>query len=68
MKAGILLNKNGCWIGAHYSPYNKRWCINVLPCVTLWITKKGGNVPDKCKIYGKSTSEQSVVSSNARTA
>lgn len=47
MKAGVLLNPNGLWIGAHYSPYNKRWCINLIPCVTIWVAFKGGNTPDK---------------------
>lgn len=45
MRAGILFRIGSLWIGAHYSPHNRRWCINVLPCVTLWITLKGGNTP-----------------------
>mgnify|MGYP003662734558 CR=1 FL=1 len=50
MKTGVTVNRNGLWIGAHYSPYNRRWCINILPCITWWIVKKGGNVPDRCKL------------------
>lgn len=42
---GWLRNKHSTWIGVHYSPHNKRWCINLIPCVTLWITKPGGNAP-----------------------
>jgi hypothetical protein len=29
---GLIFNKGALWIGAHYSPFNRRWCINVLPC------------------------------------
>lgn len=42
-KWGWLRNKHSTWIGVHYSPNNKRWCINLIPCFTLWITKPGGN-------------------------
>lgn len=42
---GLLIRKESCWVGVHYSPYNKRWCINVLPFVTVWVCKPGGNVP-----------------------
>jgi hypothetical protein len=35
------------WIGAHYSTYNKRWCINILPMCTLAIIKPGGIIPTK---------------------
>lgn len=42
---GYLFNKHSTWIGVHYSPHNKRWCINLIPCFTFWITKPGGNTP-----------------------
>lgn len=44
-KAGLLFRKESLWVGVHYSTYNKRWCINLVPCVTLWITRPGGNTP-----------------------
>lgn len=47
---GILFNPCAFWVGAHYSPHNKRWCINLLPCVTLWIVKPFGNVPLRGKL------------------
>ncbi len=50
MKAGLLFNKSAAWLGVHYSPYNKRWCINLLPFVTIWITKCDGKVPEKAKL------------------
>jgi hypothetical protein len=48
---GVLFQPLALWIGAHYSGFSRRWCINVLPCVTLWICRDGGKVPDKaCKM------------------
>jgi hypothetical protein len=46
MSCGLIINKNALWIGLHYSPHNKRWCINLLPFVTLWMTAKGGIKPN----------------------
>lgn len=46
MKAGILFNLGSFCLGVHYSKYNKRFYINLLPCVTLWITRKGGIAPE----------------------
>lgn len=44
---GWLVRGTSLWIGAHYSARNRRWCINVLPCVTFWITLKGGITPQE---------------------
>lgn len=46
-KWGILYRLNSIWIGVHYSPHNKRYCINLLPFVTIWIIKPGGRTPIK---------------------
>lgn len=45
MKAGLLFQPGGLWIGAHYSKQYRRWCINLLPCLTIWITLPGGRAP-----------------------
>lgn len=45
MRAGILWQPGAAWIGVHYSPYCQRWCINVVPFVTLWVAKPGGKIP-----------------------
>lgn len=45
MKYGLLLRWQSLWMGVHYSPYNKRFCINLIPCVTVWVTLKGGTTP-----------------------
>jgi len=45
MKCGILFRKGSLWIGVHWSKGNRRLCINLIPCVTFWITLKYGNVP-----------------------
>lgn len=42
---GILFRLSSFWVGAHWSPYNRRWCINLIPCVTVWITRPGGYRP-----------------------
>lgn len=42
---GLLLNASALWVGAHYSPAHKRWCVNILPCVTVWWAKPGGKLP-----------------------
>lgn len=47
---GVLLNPHALWIGAHYSPANRRWCINILPGATVWLTLPGGKAPDKAKL------------------
>ncbi|WP_157045829.1 hypothetical protein [Polaromonas sp. JS666] len=43
----MLINPGALWIGAHWSPFNRRWCINLVPFVTLWIALKGGKEPDR---------------------
>lgn len=45
MKWGLLHRWGSFWIGAHWSPYNKRLCINIIPTVTIWIIGKGGKEP-----------------------
>lgn len=45
MTCGLLFRLGSFWIGAHWSPYNRRWCINPVPCVTFWVALKGGKSP-----------------------
>lgn len=42
---GWLFRPGSLWIGAHWSPGNKRLCINLLPCVTVWVVMPGGFAP-----------------------
>ena len=49
MLYGVLFNPGAFLIGAHYSIYNKRLCINLLPMLTIWIVLKGGVVPKSCR-------------------
>lgn len=44
-RVGVLFNLPSFWVGAHYSPYNKRYCVNVVPTFTVWVTLPGGNEP-----------------------
>lgn len=45
MKWGILFRWRSLWIGAHWSPYNRRLCVNAVPMITLWIVWPGGISP-----------------------
>lgn len=47
MKWGILFRWQSWWIGAHWSPYNKRLCVNLIPLVTIWIVAKDGIAPNQ---------------------
>lgn len=49
MRVGMCFQLGAWWIGLHYSCYNKRACITLIPCITLWIVFAGGNVPDRSK-------------------
>lgn len=42
---GVLFRWHSWWIGLHWSPGNRRACINLIPLVTLWVTKQDGVAP-----------------------
>jgi hypothetical protein len=64
MKAGFLFQLGGFWIGAHYSCKERRWCINLIPCCTLWVALKGGNPPYR---YNKKKKEEEKCGATAVT-
>lgn len=45
MKAGLIFRLGSGWVGYHWSPYNRRLCVNFLPFVTVWIAFEGGKTP-----------------------
>ena len=45
MKCGLLWRWSSVWVGWHWSPYNRRLCVNLIPFLTVWVTLEGGNVP-----------------------
>ena len=47
--AGALFQAGGIWVGAHYSKAERRWCINLIPCFTIYVVLVGGRIP-KAKI------------------
>jgi len=55
MKIGILFNRGGAWIGWHWSEYNQRLCINVVPFLTIWVTLPDGKVPTRVKLWTRLT-------------
>lgn len=48
---GLIFRLESMWIGCHYSSYNKRFCLNLIPFVTFWWIQKGGVRP----VYDGST-------------
>lgn len=44
-RIGVLFRLGSLWVGVHYSSANRRFCINFVPCVTVWITLRGGIAP-----------------------
>lgn len=46
---GWLWQWGGAWVGVHYSKQNRRFCVNLVPCITVWATRPGGKVPHYAK-------------------
>lgn len=42
---GIIIRGASFWMGVHWSGYTKRACINLLPCITLWVCRPDGKTP-----------------------
>lgn len=49
VRFGVLFNAASFWVGAHWSRYNRRLCVNILPTLTIWVSLPGGIVPSKDK-------------------
>jgi hypothetical protein len=45
MKTDILFRWGSLWVGAHWSQVHKRLCVNLVPCITLWVALPGGDAP-----------------------
>ena len=48
--AGILFRLQSFWIGLHYSKQCKRYCLNIIPCLTIWWISGDGLAVDKTKM------------------
>lgn len=44
---GVLFRWQSFWVGLHYAQSCRRYCLNIIPCVTIWWTVKGGQAPRK---------------------
>lgn len=42
---GLLVNWRAMWVGAHGSAHTGRICINLIPCITVWVCRQGGTRP-----------------------
>lgn len=58
---GFLVQPGALWVGAHYSAHHKRWCINILPCLTLWVCLPGGIAPHSCRVRYPATTTQGEI-------
>ena len=45
MRIGFLFQPGAVWVGAHYSKWHRRLCINLVPFLTVWIMLPGGVPP-----------------------
>lgn len=50
LEYGFLFRIQSFWIGLHYSKHCKRYCLNIIPCCTLWWTKRDGFAVNKLKM------------------
>ena len=48
---GVVFQPGAVWLGMHYSKYDRRFCINLVPFLTLWISRAGGRAPLKPSLY-----------------
>ena len=42
----FVVRPGSLWIGVHWSPGNRRLCINLVPCLTIALVFPGGIDPD----------------------
>ncbi len=66
MKTGIIVRGGSAWIGAHWSPANKRLCINLIPFVTFWIVKAGGVTPKSKSVEFAEMLERKIIEKGQR--
>lgn len=45
----VLFQPGALWVGAHYSTDARRWCIQLIPTLTLCLVLKGGTPPKKVR-------------------
>ena len=45
VRVGVLFKPGSMWVGAHWSKRNRRICLNLIPCVTIWVALRGGYSP-----------------------
>lgn len=44
-KWGVIFRWQSFWVGVHYSSKAQRWCVNLIPGVTVWVAKPNGLAP-----------------------
>ena len=61
MTVGYQVKPGSFWIGAHWSEHNRRLCINLIPCVTIWVVLKGGKFPRSYRLAFARALQQKIV-------
>lgn len=44
---GFILRWKSFWLGLHYSDYNDKYCLNIIPGFTIWWIGEEGKAPQK---------------------
>lgn len=42
---GLIFRLESLWVGIHWSKTNRRLCVNLIPCLTFYVTLAGGDTP-----------------------
>lgn len=61
MRFGFLPHLSAFWVGVHWSPYYRRLCINVVPCLTVFVVFPGGKTPAEAKQTTKALIEKAAL-------
>ncbi len=46
-KWGVLFRLRSFWVGVHYSDRDRRVCVSLLPCLTVWFVLRDGSAPQE---------------------
>lgn len=45
IRFGVIIRLSSFWVGGHWSMTNRRLCVNLIPCVTFFVTMPQGDLP-----------------------
>lgn len=47
MNFGLLFRPESLWVGLHWSPKTRRFCLNIIPMFTIWVSMSDGITPNQ---------------------